>query len=237
MPKKRKSLSKFLKEYYNLINQSDEVEIWKDIELGDKVLYQVSNHGQIRRKENGLIINPFHSYRKDKDGNFILDRPTYLRVQLYYYENGKRKKKHFEISRLVAKYFIPIPQKYIDEGYTEDTLQVNHIKGGYEIYNNFVSNLEWCTSQENVDKAFETGLRHPPKGENHHSTFIDINSVMKICKCIEKGMNAKNTYIKMCKYKRLKTDISKIEYTIFKSLFYSIKYKKSWVYVSQNYNF
>ena len=71
MPKKRKSLSKFLEKYYSLINQSDEEEIWKDIELGDRPLYQISNHGQVRRKENGLIINPFHSYRKDKYGNEI----------------------------------------------------------------------------------------------------------------------------------------------------------------------
>ena len=194
MPKKRKSLSDFLRAYYENINNSDEIEEWRDIMIGDFPLYQISNHGQVRRKDNKYIINPFHSYRKDKDGNYIKSRPTYLRVQIYYYENGKRKKKHMEISRLVAEYFIPIPERYLEKGYTKDTLQVNHIKGGYEIYNNFVSNLEWCTDKENIDKAFETDLRHPPKGEKHHSTFLTIEDIKSICKCIAESKNVKDTF-------------------------------------------
>lgn len=230
MPKKRKVLSDFLRKYYELIEGSDEIEIWKDIELGDVYLYQISNHGRVRRKDNGCIINPFHSYRKDHNGNFIKERPTYLRVQLYYYENGMRKKKHYEISRLVALYFIPIPQKYIDAGYTKDTLEVNHIRGGYEIYNNFTSNLEWCMTKENIDKAFETGLRHPPFGEKHHSTFLTEYDVHSICKCIENGMNAQSTYESL----PLK---SEIPFEKFKPTYYSIKYKKSWTFISHYYNF
>ena len=142
-----------------------------------------------------------------------------------------RKKKHEEISRLVAKHFIPIPEHYLEQGYTVDTLEVNHIKGGYEIYNNFVSNLEWCTTQENINKAFETGLRHPPKGEKHHSTFLTTNDVIKICECIENGLNVKNTYNKM------KFDKDKISFKLFKNTFYNIKYHNSWKYISQHYNF
>lgn len=230
IPKKRKNLTTFLSKYYELINTSDEVEEWKDINLGDYPLYQISNHGRVRRKDNKYIINPFHSYRKDENGKFIKTRPTYLRVQLYYYENGKRKKKHFEISRLVAEYFIPIPQKYIDSGYTIDTLQVNHIYGGYKIYNNFASNLEWCTADENIIKAHETGLCHPKKGEEHHATFINTDDVKAICKCIESGYNVKKSYDNI----RLSTNLP---FQQFKNCFYSIKYKKSWVYISKNYNF
>lgn len=230
MPKKRKMLSDFLKCYYKLIEKSDEIEEWKDIELGDVCLYQISNHGRVRRKDTGYILNPFHSYRKDHVGNFIQERPTYLRVQLYYYEDGVRKKKHCEISRLVAEHFIAIPKKYIDDGFTKDTLEVNHIRGGYEIYNNFVSNLEWCTTKENIEKAFETGLRHPPFGENHHSTFLSENDIHKICKCIEQGMNARNTFNSVS----LSNDIS---FDKFKPTYYSIKYKKSWRFISQYYNF
>lgn len=228
MPKSRKKFSKFLKEYYNLIETSDEIEEWKNIDLGDYPIYQISNHGRVRRIDNQYVINPFHSYRKDTNGNFIYDRPTYLRVQLYYYVNGERHKKHCEISRLVALAFIPIPEKYLSEGYTADNLEVNHIRGGYEIYNNFVSNLEWCTTQENIDKAFETGLRHPPKGKKHHATFVDESFVMRICECIEGGMGVVETYDKM------NTDIS---YDKFKPLYYNIKYKNSWKYISQYYNF
>ena len=231
MPKKRQTLSEFLKCYYNLIYTSDEEEIWKNIELGEKPLYQISNHGRVRRIDNGYIINPFHSYRKDSDGNFIMTRPTYLRVQLYYYIDNKRKKKHFEISRLVAMYFIPIPKTYLEQGYSADTLQVNHIRGGYEIYNNFVSNLEWCTSPENIDKAFETGLRHPAKGVAHHSTYLTETNVMNICQCIEDGLGVKKTY------EKIKDTLPDIDYKKFKPCFYNIKYKNSWVFISQHYNF
>lgn len=197
--------------------------------MGDTVLYEISNHGRVRRIDNGYVINPFHSYRKDNDGNYIYSRPTYLRVQLYYYVNGKRKRMHCEISRLVAMAFIPIPKRYLKDGYTADTLQVNHIHGGYEIYNNFVSNLEWCTNEENIEKAFETGLRNPKYGENHHSTYLTTENVINICECIEKGLNAKKTYEKL--------DLDFIAYKVFKYNYYNIKYKMSWKWISQNYNF
>ena len=232
MPKKRQSLSKFLQDYYKLIENSDEEEVWKDIKLGEKVLYRVSNHGRVMNINTNLIINPFHSYRKDDNGNFIIDRPTYLRVQLYYYENGVRKRRHCEISRLVAIHFIPIPKKYLDEGYTQDTLQVNHIRGGYEIYNNFVSNLEWCTVQENIDKAFETDLRHPPKGTKHHKTYLTDIDVINICRCIENKMDVKDTY------NNIKFECGEqMPYKKFKWCYYNIKYKNSWVFISQNFNF
>lgn len=230
MGRHRQKLSKFLKMYYENIQSTDEIEIWKDIELGDYPIYEVSNHGLVRRKDNKNVINPFHSYRKDHDGNFRFDHPTYLRVQLYYYENGVRKKKHFEISRLVALNFIPIPKKYLRKGLTAKDLEVNHIRGGYEIYNNFTSNLEWCTTQENIGKAIETNLIHPRKGEQHHATFFDEADVIKICKCLEKGMNARDTYALM--------DIDdRVNFDKFKGTFYNIKYKNSWKFVSQYFNF
>ena len=232
MPKKRKQLSKFLEKYYELIECSDEDEIWKDIQLGDIPLYQISNHGRVRRKDNKYVINPFHSYRKKNDGEYDKNKPTYLRVQLYYYIDGKRYKKHFEISRLVAIHFIEIPKHYIDNGYTQDTLEVNHIKGGYEIYNNFVSNLEWCTPQENIIKSVETGLTHPRFGENHHSTYLNISDVIYICECIENSLGVKKSYeLAPDEFKK------RVSYKKFKPCFYNIKYKKSWKFVSCNFNF
>ena len=230
MPKKRNKLSDFLQAYYSLLENSTDEEIWKDINLGDFPLYEISNHGRVCRKDNGYMINPFHSYRKDADGNYIKERPTYLRVQLYYYENGIRKRKHCEISRLVALAFIPIPDKYLKSGHTSESLEVNHISGGYEIYNNFVNNLEWCTSKENIEKAFSTGLRNPPCGIHHHKSFLNDEDVVSICECIESGFNVKETYEKVS----LSCNIS---YEKFKPNFYNIKYKNSWRFISQNYNF
>ena len=226
IPKAKKPLSEFLQKYYALIQTNNDGEEWKPIELGDKPMYEISNHGRVRRIDTKYVINPFHSYRKDKDGNFIYSRPTYLRVQLYYYENGKRKKKHFEISRLVAIAFIPIPKRYLKEGYTAETLEVNHIRGGYEIYNNFVSNLEWCTTEENIDKAFETDLRNPNYGETHHSTYLTTDNVIDICKCIKAGLDVKKAY---------KKNTFNLSYKVFKYNFYNIKYKMSWRWISQYY--
>ena len=58
--------------------------------------------------------------------------------------NGKDEYVH----RLVAKYFVPNPNGY---------LEVNHIDGNKE--NNCADNLEWCTRSQNNKHAFQTGLR------------------------------------------------------------------------------
>ncbi len=228
MPKKRKTLSKFLKQYYYLIELNKDNEEWKELNIGDKPIYEISNHGCIRRIDTGLIINPFHSYRRDKENNKNESKPSYLRIQIYYYENDKRKKKHFEISRLVALHFIPIPERYLKEGYDSSTLQVNHKNGC--LYNNFVDNLEWCTAQENVQHSHDTGLCHVHRGEDHFSTFLTLDDVVYICNSIELGVKARDCY-----------DVferrDEIEYKRFKSCYFSIKYKKSWIHVSQHYSF
>lgn len=230
MAKRRKQLSEFLTKYYDIISNGGDNTIWKDIDIGDVVLYEVSNYGEIRRKGSVTNINPFHSYRKNGNGEFIMSRPTYLRVQLYYYIGNRRLKKHFEISRLVAKAFIPIPKKYADAGYTAETLQVNHIRGGYEIYNNSVDNLEWCTSKENVHHAHITGLAHHASGESHHGTYLTAKDVDIICKCIRENLNVEASY------KRFKKDTNlKLSFKKFKPCFYNIKYKRSWRWLSQYY--
>ena len=230
MAKRRKPLSEFLIKYYDIIASGSDNTIWKDINIGDVVMYEVSNYGEVRRKGSMVNINPFHSYRKNENGKFILSRPTYLRVQLYYYIGNRRLKKHFEISRLVATAFIPIPKKYIDAGYTAETLQVNHIRGGYEIYNNSVDNLEWCTSEENIHHAHATGLVHAANGESHHSTYLTVKDVDFICKCIREKMNAESTYKEFKKARD-----SKLSFKKFKPCFYNIKYKRSWRWLSQYY--
>lgn len=110
------------------------VELWKDIE-GFEGLYQVSNLGRIksafREGTKGGIIKQFiiHNYPK---------------VNLH--KNGES---HFIYThRLVAKAFIPNPL---------NKPQINHINGNK--CDNRAINLEWATSQENLQHAIDTGLR------------------------------------------------------------------------------
>ena len=114
-----------------------ESEVWKDI-TGYQGLYMISDKGNVYSVERrdsrgnkcgGRILKPSH----DKDG--------YLHVVLC--KNGKVKTK--KIHRLVTETFIPNPN-----GFPE----VNHID---EVKtNNYVENLEWCTSKYNINHGTRT---------------------------------------------------------------------------------
>lgn len=68
--------------------------------------------------------------------------------------------KQLSIHRLVASHFLPNPYEY---------LEVNHKDGNKS--NNHVSNLEWCSREQNTQHALETGLR---KGYVH----VDIKRTL-----------------------------------------------------------
>jgi len=111
------------------------MEQWKQIE-GTDGKYEVSNLGRVRTngKRPGLL-----TLTKQKSGY------RYAMIQL---SNGKQK--NCRVHRLVAEHFLPNP----------DNLPcINHIDGNKE--NNHVSNLEWCTYQDNMQHAVRTGLTHP----------------------------------------------------------------------------
>lgn len=89
--------------------------------------------------EDGKVFNVqtkrYLKEQKSKNGYSVV-RVTVNRI-----------KKTIRIHREVAKAFIPNP---------ENKPQVNHIDGDKN--NNKVSNLEWCTNQENADHAIKNGL-------------------------------------------------------------------------------
>lgn len=93
--------------------------------------FEVSNTGQVRNKKTGRILKP----QLNRKGG-------YNRV----YMNGKR----YYVHRVVADTFY--------EG-DHSNMDVNHIDGNH--LNNHIANLEWCTRKQNINHAFETGLKYP----------------------------------------------------------------------------
>lgn len=100
-------------------------EIWKDIKNYEG-LYQVSNLGRIRS---------FYNYKRN--GNNILTP----QIKRGYYQVGLRKdkkRKWYQLHRLIATAFIPNPK---------NLPQVNHKDENKT--NNSIDNLEWCTVSYN----------------------------------------------------------------------------------------
>lgn len=89
--------------------------------------------------ETGLV----YSLRKGKSLTPKQNWDGYLRVQLYNHGDCE----FVGIHRLVAEAFIPNP---------DNKPFVNHINGDKS--DNRAANLEWCTQQENIAHAWETGL-------------------------------------------------------------------------------
>ena len=120
-------------------------EIWKDIPNYEGC-YQVSNLGRVKslnykRTCKEVIL---------KTGQ---NSQGYLRVVLRKDGNSITNKVH----RLVMLAFIG-----------ESDLEVNHINGIKA--DNRLENLEYCSRSENIQHAYDTGLR--ARGENHYGSKL-----------------------------------------------------------------
>ncbi len=121
---------------------SGKVEIWKDVPaLAGR--YMVSSHGRIKRLAHRYAtqsgVKKSHSERimqREKSGDY---------PRLIIRELGKAKA--YLVHRLVAEVFVPNPNGYGC---------VNHIDGDKS--NPHPENLEWCTHQQNMRHAADTGL-------------------------------------------------------------------------------
>lgn len=108
-------------------------EEWRDVR-GYEGYYQISNIGRIKSLK-GWDVNS-----QDRTARDLIMSPTsngngYLIVRLS--KGGKRQNKY--IHRLVAEAFLPNPY---------GLSVVNH--KDYDLSNNVVSNLEWCTQRDNI---------------------------------------------------------------------------------------
>lgn len=128
------------------------VEVWKDVQ-GYEGRYRVSNFGNVLSLVSNKPLKP----RRSKKG--------YLTVVLYL----KGKAKEFKIHRLVAMHFIPNP---------ENKPEVNHKDGNKE--NNYIGNLEWATTKENINHAVKHNLISDRKGQDHNNAKLDDSAVLEI---------------------------------------------------------
>lgn len=164
------------------------IEQWKPIK-GFEDIYQVSNFGNVKalnynhtRKEKRLKI------QKNKDG--------YRVVCLYKKENGKDVKFQVKVARLVAQHFIPNPN---------NLPQVNHIDETRD--NDNVANLEWCTSEYNLNYGSrrKKAIQSKKKYINQYDLDGTFIAQWHGAKTIEKVLGFADTNIARCckgKYKK-----------------------------------
>lgn len=130
-------------------------EIWLPIN-GFEKSYEVSNQGRVKSlnrivPKSCLTLETMNiKERILKPG---IDKKGYLRIVLC--SNGKMYTK--KVHRLVAIHFIPNP---------DNLPEVNHIDTVK--INNWVENLEWCTTQSNIAHAVSNGLY-----SNRYQKFTD----------------------------------------------------------------
>lgn len=97
---------------------------------------------------------------------------------------------------------------------------VNHKDGNKT--NNNVSNLEWCTVQENTIHSYKMGLQKPIKGSQHGRSKFTETQITEVCELLTKGLNVENI--------SEKTGVSV-------RTIQSVRARKNWTFISDNYEF
>lgn len=145
------------------------MEIWKDLmfrNINYGKFYEISSYGQIRNSRTKKVCKTYLT----KSGY------PFICVSL-----GSRKlRQGFRIHRVVAETFIPNPNNLPQVNHKDGNKQ-NNYAGTPE--NNFTDgNLEWVTSNENIQHAYKTGLIDSNKisGENNWCSKLTSKDVQYI---------------------------------------------------------
>ena len=120
--------------------------------------YLVSDQGRVFNFKYNRFLKP----RKNNRGYFLVNL---CKIGVM---------KTLKVHRLVALAYIPNP---------ENKRTVNHIDG-IKI-NNFAINLEWNTYSENMQHAYDAGLKQ--KGEKHYRAKLNEDQVLEIRRLYKTG--------------------------------------------------
>jgi len=150
-----------LKNIEEVIDDIVYIEEWKPIKNYEGV-YEISSFGRIKSVSE---YTERGKYGKVGIMKQHISKKGYCRLSL-------RGSKKFQAHVLVALHFIDNP---------ENKSQVNHIDTVKT--NNFYKNLEWNTSQENIDHAVKNSLHR----KNHKKNDIILINKDNILKMIEQG--------------------------------------------------
>lgn len=168
-------------------------EEWKDIK-GYEGIYQISNYGRIK----SFIFWNGKKYKKRKKCKILKlskqvitnSKKSYSRYKIELTLNKKRKS--YKIHRLIAESFISNPQ---------NKPQINHIDGNP--LNNIVSNLEWCTCQENIQHSYKY-LRVPYIKYNEQKILNMFYNNIKPCEILKENSISRTVYDKILKKYNIK---------------------------------
>lgn len=126
-------------------------EEWRSIE--GCTGFEVSNTGKIRATDRTIyqVSRNGKRYSRVIKGHLIPPHIDFGGYQICSVSINN-KSIDLKVHRVVAQAFIPNPNDYP---------QVNHIDGNKK--NNAVTNLEWCTPEQNQQHALRIGLRKKKK--------------------------------------------------------------------------
>lgn len=97
-----------------------------------------------------------------------------------------------KVHRLVAELFLEPPSKELVEKCSKEhwgKVLVKHLDNDKS--NNSVSNLEWSDLKGNTRQAWDDGLIKGRKGSSNGRSVLNEDTVHKICKAFEDGMQPK----------------------------------------------
>lgn len=151
------------------------MENWKDIK-GYEGLYQISDYGNVKR----LAGSP--KCKEDRIMTKSVSSNGYLFVTLY--KNGKSKT--HRIHRLVLENFNPVENM--------ENLEVNHLDE--DRTNNNLSNLQWCTRQENLN--YGNRAKKYTQSRGHKVKCIETGKVYDSLREAERDTGCAHTHISDC---------------------------------------